>query len=245
MAEPARSTVYVVDNDVATANFVRNLAERMDLVCEIFSSGLEFLDAFDPSKPCCLVLAVRIADISGPQIQRRLLTMGIEMPLVFVTGHATVSVVVQVMRDGALSVLEKPLVEQELWDAIQEAVRVGVEWRAERGYQARLQAKLATVTRREHDVFALLLAGKTNREIAKALNISIRTVELRRSRLLKKLEARSLVELIRIGLITGNGTSSWDGHAPESTGRGGGEHTEVPTALLSNRLGWRGDGRGK
>ncbi|HBO43955.1 MAG TPA: hypothetical protein DD670_08495 [Planctomycetaceae bacterium] len=162
--------------------------------------------------------------------------------MVFVTAHATVPVVVRVLRDGALSVLEKPLCEQELWDAMQEAVHVDLQRRAKRGHQQRLQAKLASVTRREHDVFGLLLAGKTTREIAEALNISIRTVELRRGRLMKKLEADSLVELIRIGLITGNGDSSEgystrDGHPADAIRSGLGRHAEVPDAARRNRYG--------
>lgn len=207
MSVPLKPIVYVVDNDVSTRNYVRDLAERMDLACEMYNSGLEFLEAFDASKSSCLVLAVRIADISGPQIQRRLRSQGIETPLIFVSAHATVPIVVRVMREGALSVLEKPIVEQELWDGIQESVRLDEHRRADRKLEDGLRSKLAKLTRREHDVLELLLQGKTNRQIAKILEVSIRTIELRRSRLMEKLEARSLVELITIGMTVGNGFS--------------------------------------
>lgn len=202
-----KPTVYAVDNDHSTTNFVRNLAEKMNLECKAHTSGLEFLETFDGGKPGCLILAVRIADISGPQIQRHLITRAIDIPVIFVTGHATVPVIVRVMREGALSVLEKPIVEQELWDKIQEALRLDNQQRQERQYAEQLKTRFAAVTAKEHMVLELLLEGKTNKDIAKELEIAIRTVELRRNGLMKKLEARSLVELVQIGMSVGNGFS--------------------------------------
>jgi FixJ family two-component response regulator len=201
----SKPTVYAVDNDHSTTTFIRNLAEKMNLECQTHVSGLEFLDTFDGDTPGCLILALRIADISGPQIQRRLISRGVSTPVIFATAHATVPVIVRVMRDGALAVLEKPIVEQELWDAIQEAIRVDHRRRQDRQCAEQLKSRFVTVTPREHVVMDLLLEGKRNPEIAESLRLSIRTIELRRNRLMKKLQVRSLVELAQIAAAAGNG----------------------------------------
>lgn len=208
----SKPTVYAVDNDHSTTTFIRNLAEKMNLECETHASGLEFLDTFDGGKHGCLILALRIVDISGPQIQRRLINRGITIPVIFVTAYGTVPVIVRVMRDGALSVLEKPIVEQELWDAIQEAIRLDRRRRQEKACAEQLKARFATVTEKEHVVLELLLEGKRNPEIAESLGLSIRTVELRRKRLMKELQVRSLVELAQIAVAAGNGFAAPANH---------------------------------
>ncbi|MCX7427624.1 MAG: response regulator [Planctomycetia bacterium] len=209
----SKPTVYAVDNDHSTTTFIRNLAEKMNLECRTHSSGLEFLDTFDRGGHGCLILALRIADISGPQIQRRLINRGIPLPVIFVTAHATVPVIVRVMRDGALAVLEKPIVEQELWDAIQEAIRLDRRRQREKQCAEQLKTRFAAVTGKEHVVMDLLLEGNRNPEIAESLRLSIRTVELRRNRLMKKLQVRSLVELAQIAVATGNGFAAPANHS--------------------------------
>jgi FixJ family two-component response regulator len=204
----SKPTVYAVDNDRSVTTFIRNLAEKMNLECQTHSSGLEFLDAFDDGKPGCLILALRIADISGPQIQRRLISRGISIPVIFATAHGTLPVVVRVMRDGATSVLEKPIVEQELWDAIQEAISLDRRRRREKACVEQLRSRFAAVTGREHAVLELLVQGRRNPEIAESLGLSIRTVELRRKRLMKKLNVRSLVELAQLAMIAGDGLAT-------------------------------------
>jgi FixJ family two-component response regulator len=207
-----KPTVSVVDNDDSTTNFIRDVAEKMNLECEVHTSGFDFLETFDSGKPGCLILAVRIADISGPQIQRRLIASEIDIPVIFVTAHATVPVIVRVMRDGAVSVLEKPIVEQELWDTIQEALRLDSQRQQERARVEHLKARFGQVTAKEHVVLDLLLEGKRSNEIAESLGVSVRTVEFRRNRLMEKLDAHSLIELAQIGMTAGNGFAISSNH---------------------------------
>jgi len=201
----ARPTIYVIDDDLSTTNAIESMARTMNLACKVFTSGLEFLDTFDPGQPACLIAEVRIADISGLQIQRRLAGRGVAMPVIFLTAHATVSVVVRAMSEGAVTVLEKPLAEQELWDSVQHALRLDKYHRQRAGQRTELKAKILTLNENETEVLEMVFQGKHNKQIAEAQAVSVRTVEARRSRLMKKLEVGSLVELIQVALACRNG----------------------------------------
>jgi len=194
------ATIYVVDNDSAGAQLVQALAKEMQIGCEVYTSGTAFLDGFDPNRHGCLVSELRMADMSGPQIQRRLAAQGAPLPIVFLSAHATVPVVVRVLREGAATVLEKPADEQTLWEAVQGALRLDAERRHIEAHRMEVRARFATLTRAEREVCVLVFGGMTNKQIASRQNVSLRTVELRRSKLMRKLGAESLPELLRLVL---------------------------------------------
>jgi len=188
--------VYVVDNDAASRELVARLARSMDLACQQFDSGLKFLEGYDAVGAGCLVTACRVADISGLQIQRRLLDTESSLPVIFVTAHASVNLAVRAMRAGAIDVLEKPCNEQELWEDIQHAIRLSEFREQQRVVRDEWMARLETLTPEERETLDLLLQGAGNRKIASNLGVTLRTVEARRQRVMEKLQVETLVELL-------------------------------------------------
>jgi len=201
------ATVFVVDADAISRNAVRDLARNMRLACEAYTSGEEFLGAYDGTRPGCLVTEVRIPDLSGLQIQRRL---GIEehpLPVIFLTAHASVPVVVRAMQQGAVDFLEKPPREQELWEAIQRALQEDQRRRNVLAEKELLQRSLARLTLKQQEVLRLLANGKGTRDIAEELHVSTRTVELRRAGAMRKLKIKTPMQLMRFAFTAFNGYS--------------------------------------
>src|SRR3989304_467910 len=154
--DAADATVFVVDSDALARNMVCDLARNMRLRYEAYASGRAFLEAYDRSRPGCLVSEVRIPDVSGLQIQRQLAIEGNPLPVIFLSAHATVAVVVRAMQGGAVHFLEKPPCEQELWEAIQEAIRVDVRGRVALLEKQRLKEKIGLLTGKEREGLELL-----------------------------------------------------------------------------------------
>ncbi len=198
---PGRPTVFVVDRDRRTLSSVGNLARMMNLRCRAYTSGRKFLKEYNGSQPGCVVLEVKIPDLSGLEIQRRLAAEGHAATLVFLTSHRDVSIAVQAMRAGAVHFLEKPFRTRELWDAIEEAVRLDRQRRRAEQRQRKLRQRLQAVTPKQRQVLKLIAKGKSTREIAANLGITVRGVELRRQALMKTLKAQSLVELVYYALV--------------------------------------------
>ncbi len=215
-------TVFVVDDDRSARRAVCDLAQRMRLPSAEYGLGEEFLSAYQLWQPGCTILEVRIPDISGLQIQSRLSAAGATIPVIFLTGYPQVSTAVRAMRGGALHYLEKPLREDDLWDAIQEAIAVDAERRHLRHRQQQLADRFAKLTIKEEHVLEKLLEGKSPRAIAKELALSVRTIELRRARLMKKLEIGSTIELVNLVAAIRNGHGSGNGN-----GSGSGSHCWV------------------
>ncbi len=191
-------TVFVVDEDTSARSAVCGVARTLNLACKTFASGLEFLDAYDPATPGCLVTETRMMGISGLQLQRRLLSEGATLPIIFLTAHADVATIVKAMRQGAVHFLEKPFREQELWDAIQEAIHVGEECRQMQVWQQKMEHCLTSLTAKEREVLRLIGQDKANRVIASEMGVCIRTIEIHRVKLMNKLEAKSFPELMQI-----------------------------------------------
>jgi FixJ family two-component response regulator len=191
-------TVFVVDGDPLAANSVAHLARTMNLGCECFTAGRAFLGQIDPARSGCVVLEVRVPDINGLEIQRQIATRGVALPVVFLSGHATVSIAVQAMRAGALHFLQKPAREHELWAALEEAVSRDARVRQQRLREAQCQERMAILTAADWRLFKMLLAGHLNREIASEWGISTRAIELRRSKLMRKLGIRTTREMVRL-----------------------------------------------
>ena len=191
-------TVFVVDDDLAVLGSVAKLLKIIFSRVEAYSSAGEFLAAYDGSRPGCLVLDVAMPGMSGLDLQRRLAEQNIELPVVFVTGHANVQMAVGAMQNGAVNFLEKPFREQELWDSVRRALQIDRQNRRRRAREAQVQQRMATLSNGEREVLRQILAGKSNKQIAAHLDLSVRTVEDRRGRLMKKLDAGSVVQLVQM-----------------------------------------------
>ncbi|MGO4395455.1 response regulator transcription factor [Variovorax sp. M-6] len=194
------STVFIIDDDEAFRDSVRELANSIGLATEVYGSALEFLEIFDPSRPGCLVLDVRMARMSGLALQQRLAAIGARIPIVFISGHGDITMAVKAVKDGAVDFVQKPYREQQLLDAIDEALRRDARMRAAPAAEAHqgLAERIAALTDREREVMTLALKGLPSKVIAKELVISHRTVEQHRSRLLEKLKVNSITELLRM-----------------------------------------------
>jgi len=191
-------TVFVVDEDPLGRSAVRQSAGTLSLHCEEFASGSEFIESLDPSRPGCVVLESRLPGLSGIEIQQRLIAQAPTLPVVFITRHATISAAVRAMRAGAVHVLEKPVREVELWDALQEAIQVNSQRRQLVHQRGEAQRRLVQLTPKEMDVMKAVTSGATNAAMASRFGVSQRTIELRRAKMMKKLEVRSLAELVRL-----------------------------------------------
>ena len=200
-------TVFVVDSDGATRDAVRDLAYTMNVPCEAYISGQEFLDAYDTSRPGCVVLEVRITDVSGLDILERLTTQGAVIPIVFLSAHASVSIAVRAMRAGATHFLEKPFREHELWDTIREAILLDAERRRALAKRRELDDQLAKLTPKQHQMLEMIAEGKSKQVVAAEAGVSLRTIEARRKHIMKKLGLDSTVELVHFALMACDGHS--------------------------------------
>jgi FixJ family two-component response regulator len=199
-------TVFIVDDDEAYRDSLAELLASVALPCESFASAQAFLDAHDPQRAGCLVLDVRMAHMSGIALQARLKALRATIPIVFISGHGDIEMAVRAIKDGAIDFVQKPYREQQLLDAINEALRRDAEQRRT-GPAApppapapAPPARLALLSAREREVLALALQGLPSKQIARRLTLSHRTVEHHRSRVLEKLGVGSMVELMRLNL---------------------------------------------
>lgn len=193
-------TVYLVDDDPAVLRSLTTLVEVVFPKVTAFSSAYEFLESYKPHNPGCLVLDIAMPGINGLELQRKLLQDKIEVPIVFITGHANVQMAVSAMQAGAVNFLEKPFHEQELWDSIRKALEIDTHNRRRRARRQQVEERIANLSDGERSVLNLLLDGKLNKEIATELGLSNRTVEDRRARIMKKMGARSVAELVQLAM---------------------------------------------
>jgi FixJ family two-component response regulator len=205
--------VFVLDPDDASRDAICNLVCTMSIRCESFSSGEEFLDRYQLSQPGCLVLEVRIPDMSGLEIQSRLTAWGATTPVIFTAAQSTISIAVRAMRNGALHFLEKPLRQHELWDAVQEGIRVDAMRRREHFEQESFASSLSRLNPRERQVLNRIAEGKSKKTAAAELGVCVRTIELRRAEIMRKLGINSNVELLRFALRANEGFVNDDGGA--------------------------------
>lgn len=198
------ATVFVVDDDEAVRTSLRLLLKSVGLPVETCASAQEFLDRFDADRPGCLVLDIRMPGMSGLELQERLNAMHAMIPVVFITGHGDVPMAVEAMQHGAVDFIQKPFRDQDLLDRINQALEKDRENRA--GLHARdtIRARIAELTPREREVLDLVTAGKANKVIAGDLNVSQRTVEIHRARVMEKMEASSLAHLVRMVIAAGD-----------------------------------------
>jgi two-component system, LuxR family, response regulator FixJ len=193
-------TVFIVDDDPAVLRSLTALVEVVFPKVKAYGSATEFLAAFQPPCPGCLVLDVAMPGLNGLELQRKLAQDKIDLPIVFITGHGNVQMAVNAMQAGAVNFLEKPFPEQELWDSIRKALELDVHNRRRRARRQRVEERLALLSEGERAVLNLVIEGKLNKEIAAELQLSNRTVEDRRARLMKKMGARSVAELVQLAM---------------------------------------------
>ena len=200
---PPEPTVFVVDDDRAMRDSLSWLLDSVGLRVRSYATAAEFLADHDPAQPGCLVLDVRMPGMSGLDLQAELARRGVELPTIVITGHAEVSMAVRAVKAGAIDFIEKPFSDQLLLDRVRQAVQIDLEARDVRRRREDARRRLATLTAREREVLDLVVAGKANKEIASALGLSTKTVEVHRAHVMSKMCVDSLAELIRITLLAG------------------------------------------
>ncbi len=193
-----QETVFVVDDDEGIREGLALLLETVGQPYELYSSAIEFLDAYDASKGGCLVLDIRMPRMSGLDLQEKLNEQESLLPIIFITGHGDIQMAVEAMRRGALDFIRKPFREQDLLDRINEALAFDAGKRKNIAERQQLLDKVAALSEREREVFHRVAAGEMNKVIAQDLGISARTVEVHRSRVMEKLGVRTLAQLVRV-----------------------------------------------
>jgi two-component system, LuxR family, response regulator FixJ len=200
---PPEPTLFVVDDDRAMRESLSWLLDSVGLRVKSYATAADFLADHDPAQPGCLVLDVRMPGMSGLDLQAELARRGVELPTIVITGHAEVSMAVRAVKAGAIDFIEKPFSDQLLLDRVRQALEIDLEAREVRRRREDARRRLATLTAREREVLNLVVAGKANKEIASALGVSPKTVEVHRAHVMSKMCVDSLAELIRITLLAG------------------------------------------
>ena len=196
--EPA---VFVVDDDAAVRDSLRWLMDSVGLRVEEFASGEAFLAEITPQHPGCVVLDLRMPGLGGLEVHQRLRDRGIDLPVIVISGHGDVPVAVRALKSGVADFIEKPFSDQELLDCVQQALRRDIGNRLQQLKREELTTRYLTLTPRELDVLRLVVDGLTNKEISATLGISLKTVETHRARVMEKMAAGSVSELVRMTLI--------------------------------------------
>jgi len=194
-------TVFVVDDDAAVRHGLRFMLHAAGYSVEAFPSARSFLKDYDPRRGGCLLLDVQMPQMSGFELQQQLNVRGWRIPVIFITGHGTVPQAIAAVKAGAFDFIEKPLREDTLLESIERALHWNDRAYEERLERASLQVRAALLTPREREVFERVVAGESSKIIAQHLGISFRTVELHRAHIAEKLQARTLSDLIRMGII--------------------------------------------
>jgi FixJ family two-component response regulator len=190
--------VFVVDDDAPMRESLKNLIRSVGLRVELFASAQEFLRSKRPDLPSCLVLDVRLPGLSGLDLQRRTGDAGIEIPIVFITGHGDIPMSVRAMKAGAVEFLTKPFRDQDLLDAIQQALERDGKARDQRAALEKVRSRFASLTSREREVMKRVVAGLLNKQIGAELGTSEATVKIHRHQVMEKMRAGSLPELVRM-----------------------------------------------
>jgi FixJ family two-component response regulator len=193
-----RATVFVVDDDASMREALKNLLRSVGLAVETFGSAQEFLSSDRSKAPGCLVLDVRLPGLSGLDLQRQLADANLQIPIVFITGHGDIQMSVRAMKAGAAEFLTKPFRDQDLLDAVQQAVDRDRTVRAQRAEAEELRERYESLSNREQEVMGLVAGGLLNKQIAGKLGTSEATIKMHRSHVMQKMHVDSLAELIRI-----------------------------------------------
>lgn len=198
MTREPSALVFVVDDDEAVRSSTKLLLKSIGLAAVSYSSAQEFLEHYDPQQPGCVVLDVRMPGMSGLELQQLLNLRGAIIPLIFITGHGDIPMAVEAMQHGAFDFLQKPFRDQDLLDRVQRALQKDRAARAQLREKARIRERRASLTPREREILELMTRGKPNKVMAADLGVSQRTVEIHRARVMDKMGASSLAQLVRM-----------------------------------------------
>lgn len=193
-----QQVIYVVDDDERARESVCALVSSMGLESQAFSSAEQFLDFYEQDQPGCLVTDIRMLGMSGLELQAELVNMGSLLPVIVLTAFATTPVTVQAIQRGAVTLLDKPYLEDDLWNAIRKALAQDARKRVEAAHRQAIRDRINRLTPSERLVLRYVVAGKPNKVIANRLDVSVRTIENRRSEIYTKLKAESVVDLVRM-----------------------------------------------
>lgn len=194
----SRPLVFVVDDDTAVRTSLKRLIQSLGLDVQTFASAHQFLVAPRPDGPACLVLDVRLPDLSGLDLQQKLANSNVELPIIFITGHGDIPMSVRAMKAGAVEFLTKPFRDQDLLEAIQHGIEEHRGIRQRLAEVSGLQQLYDSLTTREREVFPLVVGGMPNKKIAHQLGTSEKTIKVHRGQVMRKMKANSLADLIRM-----------------------------------------------
>ncbi len=207
MMKELPATVFVIDDDEAIRDSLRLLLKSVGLPVRTCASAQEFLPVYDPRQPGCLVVDIRMPGMSGLELQQQLNLQGATIPLIFITGHGDIPMAVEAMQHGAFDFLQKPFRDQDLLDRVQRALERDRTMRTQLKATDQIRARFDSLTPREREVLDLVTAGKPNKVMAGDLGVSQRTVEIHRARVMEKMQAGSLAQLVRMIIDLGQTSS--------------------------------------
>jgi FixJ family two-component response regulator len=207
-ATPGQPVVFIIDDDENVRETIADLVRSVGLGAQTFGSAQEFLQAKRPDAPGCVVLDVRLPGTSGLELQRTLTESNIALPIIFISGHGTIPMSVRAIKSGAREFLTKPLNEQEFLDAVQACIEQDKVRRQQASLVGELKQRFNSLTARERELLPFVITGRPNKQIAGQLDLSEMTVKVHRGQIMRKMRARSLVDLVRmadqLGIRAGN-----------------------------------------
>jgi FixJ family two-component response regulator len=197
MTEP-QPIVFIIDDDISVREGISDLLRSVGLGVQTFASTQEFVDSKRPDAPGCIILDVRLPGRSGLELQQTLGQLGIQLPVIFISGHGDIPISVRAMKSGAMEFLTKPINEQELLDAVQAGIERDRANRQDNALATELRARFNSLTPREREIMSLVVSGNLNKQIGFQVGLSEMTVKVHRSHMMQKMQAKSLVDLVRM-----------------------------------------------